>query len=249
MNILGIIPSRYASTRFPGKPLAMIGSKTMIHRVYLQASKAFSDVVVATDDQRIYDEVKGFGGNVVMTSESHQSGTDRCAEAAVNYCKESGKTFDAVINIQGDEPFVKPEQLMDLGKLFEDKNVEIATLIKEASEDELFNENAVKVIFNLNNEAIYFSRNTIPFMRGKDKAEWLKNFTYYRHIGVYAYRYDVLQKITLLPQSSLELCEKLEQNRWIENGYKIKICKTDFEGLAVDTPADLQKILDTMELD
>ncbi len=249
MKILGIIPSRYASTRFPGKPLAMIGSKTMIHRVYLQASKAFDDVVVATDDQRIFDEVTKFGGNVVMTSENHQSGTDRCAEAATTYCRQSGKSFDAVINIQGDEPFVQPEQLRSLGNLFNDKNVEIATLIKEASEDEIFNENAVKVIFNLKDEAIYFSRNTIPFMRGKDKGEWHSNFTYYRHIGVYAYRYDVLQKITLLPQSSLELSEKLEQNRWIENGYRIKICKTDFEGLAVDTPADLQKILDTMDLD
>lgn len=249
MRILGIIPSRYASTRFPGKPLAMIGSKTMINRVYLQASKAFSDVVVATDNQRIYDEVKKFGGNVVMTSENHQSGTDRCAEAATSYCRETGKTFDAVINIQGDEPFVRPDQLTSLGNLFEDPAVEIATLIKEAAPDEVFNENAVKVITNLRDEAIYFSRNAIPFMRGKDKSEWHKNFTYYRHIGVYAYRYDVLQKITLLPQSSLELSEKLEQNRWIENGYKIKISRTDFQGLAVDTPEDLQKILDTMELD
>jgi len=245
-----LIPSRYASTRFPGKPLAMIGSKTMIHRVYLQASKAFDDVVVATDDQRIYDEVTKFGGNVVMTSENHQSGTDRCAEAATRYCQQSGKTFDAVINIQGDEPFVQPEQLKALGNLFNDKDVEIATLIKPiSSTEEIFNENAVKVIINLRDEAIYFSRNAIPFKRGADKSEWINSHQYYRHIGVYAYRYDVLQKITLLPQSSLELCEKLEQNRWIENGYKIKICKTDFEGLAVDTPEDLQKILDTMELD
>ncbi|MCQ2251921.1 MAG: 3-deoxy-manno-octulosonate cytidylyltransferase [Bacteroidales bacterium] len=249
MNILGIIPSRYASSRFPGKPLAMIGSKTMIHRVYLQASKAFSDVVVATDDQRIFNEVTSFGGNVVMTSESHQSGTDRCAEAARKYAEQSGKSFDAVINIQGDEPFVRPDQLTSLGNLFQDKTVELATLIKDAEPDEVFNENAVKVIKNLKNEAIYFSRNTIPFMRGADKSQWHKLHNYYRHIGVYAYRYDVLQQITLLPQSSLELCEKLEQNRWLENGYKIKVVETDFVGLAVDTPEDLQKILDTMELD
>ncbi|MBR4265069.1 MAG: 3-deoxy-manno-octulosonate cytidylyltransferase [Bacteroidales bacterium] len=250
MKILGLIPSRYKSSRFPGKPLAMIGSKTMIHRVYDQASKAFDDVVVATDDERIFNEVKSFGGKVVMTSENHQSGTDRCAEAATKYCKETGKTFDAVINIQGDEPFVKPEQLKSLGNLFEDKNVEIATLIKPAkSSDEIFSENVVKVVINKLNEAIYFSRSPIPFMRGVDKDEWLNKQTYYRHIGVYAYRFDILQKITLLEQSSLELTEKLEQVRWIENGYKIKICKTDFEGLAVDTPEDLQKILDTMDVD
>lgn len=250
MKILGIIPSRYKSTRFPGKPLAMIGSKTMIHRVYIQASQAFDDVVVATDDDRIFNEVKSFGGKAVMTSESHQSGTDRCAEASKKYCEETGKTFDAVINIQGDEPFVRPDQLTSLGNLFADKNVEIATLVKEAkTSEEVFSENTAKVIINTNQEAVYFSRSPIPFMRGTNKDEWVKNHVYYRHIGVYAYRYDILQKITLLPQSSLELTEKLEQDRWIENGYKIKVCKTDFEGLAVDTPEDLQKILTTMDLD
>lgn len=249
MNILGLIPSRYASTRFPGKPLAMIGSKSMIQRVYIQASKAFSDVVVATDDQRIFDHVKSFGGNVVMTSENHQSGTDRCAEAATKYCEQTGKTFDAVINIQGDEPFVRPDQLKSLGDLFADKTVELATLIKQADPDEIFNENAVKVVTNLKDEAIYFSRSPIPFMRGANKEDWASKHIYYRHIGVYAYRFDILQQITKLPQSSIELCEKLEQNRWLENGYKIKITRTDFQGLAVDTPEDLQKILDTMELD
>ncbi|MCQ2974239.1 MAG: 3-deoxy-manno-octulosonate cytidylyltransferase [Bacteroidales bacterium] len=250
MKILGIIPSRYASTRFPGKPLAMIGSKTMIHRVYIQASKAFEDVVVATDDQRIFDEVTSFGGKVVMTSENHQSGTDRCAEASIKYTQQTGKTFDAVINIQGDEPFVQPNQLIQLGNLFNDKSVEIATLVKQAkSSDEIFSENTAKVILNNNMEAVYFSRSPIPFLRGKNKEEWVKNHTYYRHIGVYAYRFDILQKITLLKQSSLELTEKLEQDRWIENGYKIKVCKTEFEGLAVDTPEDLDKILKTMQLD
>jgi len=250
MKILGIIPSRYASTRFPGKPLVMIGSKSMIHRVYIQASKAFDDVVVATDDERIFREVSSFGGKVVMTAHTHQSGTDRCAEAAIAYSKQSKKTFDAVVNIQGDEPFVRPDQLISLGNLFEDKTVEIATLIKEAkTSDEIFSENTAKVIVNLKGEAVYFSRSPIPFKRGADKLEWVSQHVYYRHIGVYAYRYDVLQQITQLPQSSLELCEKLEQNRWIENGYRIRTCKTDFEGLAVDTPEDLDKILSTMDLD
>ena len=249
MQILGIIPSRYASTRFPGKPLAMIGSKTMIHRVYERASQAFDDVVVATDDQRIFDEVTNFGGKVVMTSEKHQSGTDRCAEAAKIYSAQTGKTFAAVINIQGDEPFVDPDQLRQLGSLFNDSSVEIATLVKRAkTSDEVFSENTAKVIVNTNNEAVYFSRSPIPFYRGKEREQWVSSHVYYRHIGVYAYRSDILQKITLLPQSGLELAERLEQNRWIENAYKIKVCLTDFEGLAVDTPEDLEKILKTMDI-
>ena len=249
MQILGIIPSRYASTRFPGKPLAMIGSKTMIHRVYERASQAFDDVVVATDDQRIFDEVTNFGGKVVMTSENHQSGTDRCAEAAKIYSAQTGKDFAAVINIQGDEPFVDPDQLRQLGSLFNDSSVEIATLVKRAkTSDEVFSENTAKVIVNTNNEAVYFSRSPIPFYRGKEREQWVTSHVYYRHIGVYAYRSDILQKITLLPQSGLELAERLEQNRWIENAYKIKVCLTDFEGLAVDTPEDLEKILKTMDI-
>ena len=249
MQILGIIPSRYASTRFPGKPLAMIGSKTMIHRVYERASQAFDDVVVATDDQRIFDEVTNFGGKVVMTSEKHQSGTDRCAEAAKIYSAQTGKTFAAVINIQGDEPFVDPDQLRQLGNLFNDSSVEIATLVKRAkTSDEVFSENTAKVIVNTITEAVYFSRSPIPFYRGKEREQWVSSHVYYRHIGVYAYRSDILQKITLLPQSGLELAERLEQNRWIENAYKIKVCLTDFEGLAVDTPEDLEKILKTMDI-
>ena len=249
MQILGIIPSRYASTRFPGKPLAMIGSKTMIHRVYERASQAFDDVVVATDDQRIFNEVGKFGGKVVMTSEKHQSGTDRCAEAAKIYSEQTGKTFAAVINIQGDEPFVDPDQLRQLGSLFNDSSVEIATLVKRAkTSDEVFSENTAKVIVNTNNEAVYFSRSPIPFYRGKEREQWVTSHVYYRHIGVYAYRSDILQKITLLPQSGLELAERLEQNRWIENAYKIKVCLTDFEGLAVDTPEDLEKILKTIDI-
>lgn len=250
MKVLGIIPARFKSTRFPGKPLAMIGSKPMIQRVFEQAVKAFDDVVVATDDERIFSRVTEFGGKAVMTSESHQSGTDRSAEAAGNYCRETGKTFDVVINIQGDEPFVKPEQLRMLAEAFEDKTVQIATLIKKFdSSEDIFNENAVKVVRNSSNEALYFSRFPIPFLRGVDRAEWADRHVYYKHVGVYAYRWDVLQKITLLKQSSLELAEKLEQNRWIQNGYKIKVCETDFQGLAVDTPEDLQRILDTMKTD
>ena len=249
MQILGIIPSRYSSTRFPGKPLAMIGGKTMIHRVYERASQAFADVVVATDDQRIYNEVTSFGGRAVMTSEKHQSGTDRCAEAAMKYSQATGKEFSAVINIQGDEPFVDPQQLLQLAQLFNDPSVEIATLVKRAkTSDEVFSENTAKVIVNNLSQAVYFSRSPIPFYRGKAREEWVSNHLYYRHIGVYAYRTDILQKITLLPQSSLELAEKLEQNRWIENGYNIKVCVTDFEGLAVDTPEDLEKILKTIPL-
>ncbi|MBQ5452508.1 MAG: 3-deoxy-manno-octulosonate cytidylyltransferase [Bacteroidales bacterium] len=250
MKVLGIIPARFQSSRFPGKPLAMIGSKAMIQRVYEQASKAFDDVAVATDDDRIFQKVISFNGKAVMTSESHQSGTDRTAEAALTYQLNAKKTFDVVVNIQGDEPFIRPQQLQQLAATFEDPSVQIATLVKKIeTEEELFNENAVKVVKNAQNGALYFSRFPIPFMRGADKKDWVKKHTYFKHIGVYAYRYSVLQEITKLPQSSLELSEKLEQNRWLENGYKIKVSETDFQSLAVDTPEDLEKIIATMNPD
>lgn len=250
MKVLGIIPARFQSSRFPGKPLAMIGSKAMIQRVYEQASKAFDDVAVATDDDRIFQKVISFNGKAVMTSESHQSGTDRTAEAALTYQLNAKKTFDVVVNIQGDEPFIRPQQLQQLAATFEDPSVQIATLVKKIeTEEELFNENAVKVVKNAQNGALYFSRFPIPFMRGADKKDWVKKHTYFKHIGVYAYRYSVLQEITKLPQSSLELSEKLEQNRWLENGYKIKVSETDFQSLAVDTPEDLGKIIATMNPD
>ncbi|MBQ5540681.1 MAG: 3-deoxy-manno-octulosonate cytidylyltransferase [Bacteroidales bacterium] len=250
MKVLGIIPARFQSSRFPGKPLAMIGSKAMIQRVYEQASKAFDDVAVATDDDRIFQKVISFNGKAVMTSESHQSGTDRTAEAALTYQLNAKKTFDVVVNIQGDEPFIRPQQLQQLAATFEDPSVQIATLVKKIeTEEELFNENAVKVVKNSQNGALYFSRFPIPFMRGADKKDWVKKHTYFKHIGVYAYRYSVLQEITKLPQSSLELSEKLEQNRWLENGYKIKVSETDFQSLAVDTPEDLEKIIATMNPD
>lgn len=250
MKILGIIPSRYASTRFPGKPLAKIGSKTMIERVYIQAKKAFDDVVVATDDNRIFDHVKSFGGNVVMTSDKHESGTDRCFEALCKYQEEFNKTFDIVVNIQGDEPYVLPEQLLSLSKAFEDKDTQIATLVKEMQDnDSIFNENHVKVVISKKNFAIYFSRLPIPFQRGVDKNDWIKSSTYYHHIGVYAYRSEVLAQITKLEKSMLERTEKLEQNRWLENDYKIKAVKTDFVGFGVDTPEDLQKLISVMNPD
>lgn len=241
MNIVGIIPARFASTRFPGKPLIDIAGKTMIQRVYEQAKKAnsLSEVVVATDDERIAQHVQSFGGNVVMTSENHQSGTDRCFEAIEKFEINA----DAVINIQGDEPFIQPEQINLVASCFSLKETELATLVKKIStNEELFNPNTPKVLLNSNKEAIYFSRQTIPYIRGKEQNDWLKQHTFYKHIGIYGYRTDVLATITQLKQSSLELAEALEQLRWLENGYKIKVEITDFESVAIDSPDDLQKL-------
>lgn len=242
MKIIGIIPARYASTRFPAKPLTDIGGRSMIQRVYEQAkkSKSLADVVVATDDERIASHVKSFGGNVVMTSELHQSGTDRCFEAINTFSKDA----DVVINIQGDEPFIHPEQIDLVASCFAFADVQIATLVKKiTTEDELFNVNIPKVILNKNKEAVLFSRQTIPYIRGKEQNDWLKNYTFYKHIGIYAYRTKVLEEITALKQSPLELAESLEQLRWLENGYKIKVEITDFESVAVDTPDDLKKLI------
>lgn len=241
MKIIGIIPARYASTRFPAKPLVDIGGKSMIQRVYEQAkkSKLLNDVVVATDDDRIALHIKSFGGNVVMTSEKHQSGTDRCFEAIQLFSKDA----DVVINIQGDEPFIQPEQIDLVAACFASTAVGIATLVKKiSSEDELFNVNIPKVLLNKNKEALLFSRQTIPHIRGKELQDWLKNYTFYKHIGIYAYRTKVLAEITALKPSPLELVESLEQLRWLENGYKINVEITDFESVAVDTPDDLKKL-------
>ncbi len=241
MNIVGIIPSRFASTRFPGKPLIDIGGKTMIQRVYEQAckSKLLSKVVVATDDVNIEQHVKSFGGNVVMTSDQHQSGTDRCFEAITKV----SSTADVVINIQGDEPFIHPEQIDLVASCFADPKVQIATLVKKLTAmDDLVSNTIMKVIMNKNKEAIYFSRQAIPYIRGKEQNDWLNHFTYYKHIGIYAYTVSTLSEITSLEQSSLELAESLEQLRWIENGYKIKIEVTDFESVSVDAPEDLKKL-------
>jgi 3-deoxy-manno-octulosonate cytidylyltransferase (CMP-KDO synthetase) len=241
MKILGIIPARFASTRFPGKPLIDLAGKIMIQRVYEQVklAKSLNDVVVATDDDRIYSAVKEFGGNVIMTADSHFSGTDRCAEVAQ---KISG--FDAVINIQGDEPLIDPEQINLLAACFNEKDAQLATLVKIIKSDtELFNYNTPKVLLNSKMEAIYFSRQTIPFLRSFEQKDWLNNHTFYKHIGIYGYKVDVLQEISRLPMSSLEKAESLEQLRWVENGYKIKVAITDAETLAIDNPEDVAKVL------
>lgn len=242
MKILGIIPARYASTRFPGKPLVQIKGKSMIQRVYEQASKAksLSDVIVATDDERIAAEVKSFGGKFILTGSNHLSGTDRCAEVATSV---SG--YDAIINIQGDEPYIDPEQIDLLASCFNEKDVQLATLIKEIhTETELFNVNIPKVVINSKGEAIYFSRQTIPYIRNQEKENWLKAHQFYKHIGIYGYTYTILLEITKLSLSSLEIAESLEQLRWIENGYKIKTKVTEIETIAIDTPEDLIKIND-----
>lgn len=242
MKIIGIIPARYASTRFPGKPLINIQGKSMIQRVYEQAkkSKLLSEVFVATDDKRIETHVKKFGGKVVMTSTKHTSGTDRCAEVA----KKLKNKFDIIINIQGDEPFIKPQQIDLLCSCFKSKDVEIATLVKKIDTvEELLSNNTPKVVVNKNKQAIYFSRTPIPFYRSNNKPqEWIERHTYYKHIGIYGYRKEVLEKITHLKQSPLELVESLEQLRWLENGYKISVAVTEFESVAIDTPEDLKKI-------
>lgn len=244
MRILALIPARYGSSRFPGKPLALVHGKPMIQRVYEQTVKAFPNACVATDDRRIYDAVKAFGGKVVMTSSSHNSGTDRCFEAWANYEKESGESFDVVINVQGDEPYIRPEQLMQLGKCFEDPSVELATLVKRVKDkEELFNPNSPKVILDKDSNAIYFSRTPIPYSRDVEITDdYVKGTPFYRHIGLYGYRTSTLAKICAMPQSFLEKTEKLEQLRWIENGLKIRVAETQYETHAVDTLEDLEFI-------
>ena len=238
MKILGIIPARYASTRFPGKPLADLGGQSMIKRVYQQAKKsvALSKIVVATEHQGIFDHVVAFGGDACMTSENHPSGTDRCFEALMKE-KES---FDYVINIQGDEPFIEPSQI-DLLASYLDGNTQLATLIKKIDTYEQLNSNSeVKVTFNTRNEALYFSRAVIPFIQKVDPKNWLDHFEFYKHVGMYAYRTDILKEITQLELSPLEKVESLEQLRWVENGYIIKVAKTTVETMCVDTPEELE---------
>ncbi len=244
MKFIGIIPARYASTRFQGKPLINIKGKSMIRRVYEQANQVLENVLVATDDERIKKEVLDFGGKVVMTSALHQSGTDRCNEAIEIFEKQTNEKFDVVINIQGDEPFIKIEQLKLIQTCFEDKKTEIATLIKEIkTQEELLDFNKPKVIINNKKEAIYFSRHPIPFIRNYSQNEWLKHYTFYKHIGLYAYKKDVLNKISKLPINTLETAESLEQLRWIANSYKIKVEITKSESWSIDTPEDLKNIL------
>lgn len=245
--IVGIIPARYASTRFPGKPLISINGKSMISRVYNQASqsKLLSKVVVATDDEKIFKHVKDFGGEVVMTAEHHPSGTDRCWDAL----QQLEGNFKYVINIQGDEPFIEPEQIDELAAVLKDGTTELATqMIAVGNHEILFDKGEVKIVLNTNNEALYFSRMVIPFIKGVDEKEWHRHHTYYRHVGMYAYRKDVLEKITQLPVSSLEKAESLEQLRWVENGFRIKCVITKYESHCIDTPEDVEKVLKFLNL-
>lgn len=241
MLSVGIIPARYNSSRFPGKPLAIIHGKTMIRRVYEQAKKAtsLSTVIVATDDQRIFDEVESFGGDVIMTSEHHTSGTDRCLEAAESFDQE----FDVIVNIQGDEPYIRPDQIDLILTCFHQENTEIATLIKRIEDQKVLNDpNKVKVVVDEDDFGIYFSRQCIPYLQGVDSENWNEEFNFYKHIGMYAYRYATLKEISALKPSRLERAESLEQLRWIENGYRIRTAITEEEALSVDTPDDLDKL-------
>jgi 3-deoxy-manno-octulosonate cytidylyltransferase (CMP-KDO synthetase) len=245
MKILGLIPSRYGSTRFHAKPLVDIHGKSMIQRVYeqVQKSKSIHKVVVATDHKEIFDHVRNFGGEVCMTKESHISGTDRCFEAL----SLQPENFDYAINVQGDEPFIQPDQI-DLLASKLDGHTEIATLVKRIeTKEDLFNSNLVKVVFNQKMEAMYFSRSPIPHIRSAAESEWLTKHKFYKHIGMYAYRTDILKKLTTLPVSSLEKAESLEQLRWLENGFKISIAETLTETIGIDTPADLQKAIEYLK--
>lgn len=239
MKFIGIIPARYASTRFPGKPLAMLGGKTVIERVYNQVASVLEAAYVATDDERIFKAVESFGGKAIMTSPNHKSGTDRIREAIskIDGC------FDVVVNIQGDEPFIQKSQIETVCRCFDDDNTQIATLGKLFTKDmtAIENPNSPKIVVDNRGYAMYFSRSIIPFIRGKEKSEWQECFPFMKHIGVYAYRTDVLKQITELPQSSLEIAESLEQLRWLQNGYRIKVGVTDVETIGIDTPQDLQR--------
>ena len=241
MKFLAIIPARYASTRFPAKPLALLGGKPMIQHVYERVSCVLDDVVVATDNQRIYDAVVRFGGRAVMTSPDHRTGTDRCLEAYQNF----GVEADVVINVQGDEPFIAEEQILALMQCFDNPQTDIATLIKPfpttTTYETLSNPNTPKVIVNPHGQALYFSRSVIPYLRGIEQTHWASHHTYYKHIGIYAYRIEALCKVTQLQQTSLELAESLEQLRWLENGLTIQTAITNIETIGIDTPEDLQK--------
>lgn len=246
MKIAGIIPARFASTRFPGKPLAMIGGISMIRRVYEQCLKADSldIVVVATDDVRIADHVSSFSGHVIMTSPDHRSGTDRCNEALSYLLNNHLDQYDIVVNIQGDEPFIDPSQIDAVVTCFEDPEVDIATLARKIdSIDELLNPNAVKVVTGNKKQALYFSRSPIPFIRNHEQNDWLAHGLFLKHLGLYAYRSSVLKAIAKLPAGTLENLESLEQLRWLENGYRISVELTDKEGISIDTPEDLRKLM------
>lgn len=241
MRILALIPARYASTRFPAKPLALLAGKPIVQHVYERVKAIFPHVYVATDDQRIAQCVAGFGGQYVMTGTHHKSGTDRCYEALQHLGEEN---YDVVINIQGDEPFIHPTQLTAVAEAFQQPDTQIATLVKpfapEADWETLANPNSPKVAVSPDGRALYFSRSVIPHLRGHEQSQWPALHTYYKHIGLYAYRTEVLQAITKLPQNPLEKAESLEQLRWLEAGFCIRVRQTDTETIGIDTPADLQ---------
>ncbi len=238
MKFIGIIPARYASTRFPGKPLALLGGKPVIQHVYEKVAAVLEAAYVATDDERIYDVVKSFGGQVVMTRTDHKSGTDRIEEAI----EKIGGEWDVVVNVQGDEPFVAKSQLDTICHCFDDPTTQIATLGKPfESMEAVQNPNSPKIVVDNMGFAMYFSRSIIPYVRGKEKSSWLTHYPFLKHLGIYAYRKDVLRQVTQLPQSSLEIAESLEQLRWLQNGFKIKVGTTDVETVGIDTPQDLER--------
>jgi 3-deoxy-manno-octulosonate cytidylyltransferase (CMP-KDO synthetase) len=238
MTFTAIIPARYASTRFPGKPLAVLGGKTVIQRVYEQVSSMLSEVYVATDDQRIFDCVTSFGGKAVMTRTDHQSGTDSIEEAV----EKTATQADVIINVQGDEPFIQPSQIQTLMQLFDDPSTQIGTLGKPfESLEAVENPNSPKIVTDNRGFALYFSRSIIPYIRGKAQTDWFGEYPFLKHLGVYAYRREVLAEVTKLPQSSLEKAESLEQLRWLQNGYRIRVGLTDVETVGIDTPEDLKK--------
>lgn len=237
MKTIAIIPARYASTRFPGKPLALLAGKPVIQHVFERVSQIVPDTWVATDDRRIFDAVEAFGGRAVMTRADHQSGTDRIEEAVTTI----GTDADIVVNIQGDEPFIQTSQIQTVCRLFEDPDTQIATIGKPFADMEAVdNPNSPKIVTDTKGFALYFSRSPIPFVRGVDHDQWLLHFPFLKHLGIYAYRRNVLREITRLPQSPLEKAESLEQLRWLQHGYRIKVGLTDVETIGIDTPADLQ---------
>ena len=242
LKVFGIIPARYASTRFPGKPLAQLGGCSMVEWVYRRASKAFDTVAVATDDERIAAEVRRFGGRAVMTSSDHRSGTDRCAEALIRLQDETGTKADVVVNVQGDEPFIDPALLLQLAGCFDYGSTQIATVVKPFENvADLLHPNHVKAVVTESGRAIYFSRSPVPYIRGYEQDDWLRQHIFYWHLGLYAYRADVLDRLAALPPSPLEIAESLEQNRWLENDFYIRVIQTQDESIAVDTPEDLAK--------
>ena len=238
MKFMAIIPARYASTRFPGKPLAILGGKTVIQRVYEQVFSVLDEVYVATDDERIFQAVEGFGGRAVMTRADHKSGTDRIEEAA----EKIGSAADVIINVQGDEPFIQPSQIETLMHLFDAPETQIGTLGKPfESLEAVDNPNSPKIVTDTRGFALYFSRSVIPFIRGVDRQDWFGRYPFLKHLGIYAYRREVLRQVTALPQSSLEQAESLEQLRWLQNGYRIRVGLTDVETVGIDTPEDLSR--------